>query len=238
MRLLSTNELETKRRQQEAQTIMRGAKVSSLVDSQIKKLNASRDELEAFKKAHEENQQKFLDANLQERLAAERRLASLQEDCAVALKPIRIEKEAVEELKRVVEEKELAAQHLEQEASRKLILARQKESVIAEKEKEIRIDLAQLSNGLNQLDTRERAIKSGESDLEERKQEFEKELVKKYEKLNNKQKLADDTVALYNSKSLLLDEAKELLANERARFESDRAALQTAFNEARKKGIM
>lgn len=238
MRLLSTNELETKRRQQEAQTIKSGAKVASLVDSQIKKLNASRDELEAFKKAHGEHQQKFLDENLHERLKAERILKDLQDQCSIALKPIRLEKEAIEEMKRVVEEKELTTQHLEQEASRKLTLAIQKEISIAEKEKEIRIDLAQLSSGLRQLDTRERTIKSGESDLEERKQEFEKEVIQKQNNLDKKTREALEAKIVFEAKSKLLDEDRELLAKEKILLESRENALKTAFDIARKKGIM
>lgn len=238
MRLLSTNELETKRLQQEAQTVMRGAKVASLVDGQIKKLNASRDELEAFKKAHDENQQKFLDEYLQERLKAERILKDLQDECAIALKPIRLEKEAVEELKRVVEAKELATQHLEQEASRKLTLSRQKELIIAEKQNEVKIDLSQLSYGLKQLDTRERTIKSEEADLEERKQEFEKQVIQKQNKLDEKTKEALSAKAVFEAKSKLLDEDRELLAKEKSILESRENALKTAFEIARQKGIM
>jgi len=238
MRLLSTNELETKRRQQEAQTVMRGAKVASLVDGQIKKLNASRDELEAFKKAHEENQQKFLDENLQERLKAERILKDLQDQCAIALKPIRLEREELEETKKTVEEKLLAAQHLEQEAARKLNIARQKEATNKGTEKELKLSLQQIENGLQSLERREKIIKLNETELEERKHDFELDILRKYENVDKKKKEAEDAIAVYTAKSGLLDEDRELLAKEKIQLESRENALKTAFEIARKKGIM
>lgn len=238
MRLLSTNELETKRRQQEAQTVLRGAKVASLVDNQIKKLNASKDQLEAFKKEQEVYQQKFLDELLQERLKAEHRLKELSEECIVALKPIRLEREALEEQKIIIDERLLLAKRLEHDSEVKLNLAKQKEADAKNKEKKLRVDLEYLENGLKFLDKRDRDIKDREYQLESRTEKFELDCTIQVNNLEEKTKQAKDTIALYEAKSKLLDEDRELLAKEKIRFESDRTALSIAFQEAKKKGII
>ena len=55
---------------------------------------------------------------------------------------------------------------------------------------------------------------------------------------DKKKKEAEDAISIYTAKSVLLDEDRELLAKEKIQLESRENALKTAFEIARKKGIM
>ncbi len=238
MRLLSLAQVETERRRQEASTVHRGAKIASLVDRETKKLNETKDKFGAFKEEQEKHHEEYMAEYNSKRLRLEADLEELERKCRSALAPIEIERARLEEEreKSTRLKDELAEKSKLYQADLKKV--REREEKVTAEESEMSLAAATLTAAEKDYEVWLKSLRADENALQGRIKSHALQVAEEMKVLDKWSEDLDKEKTLYLTKSRALDEEKELLKKEKIRFESDRAALSAAFQEAQKKRII
>jgi len=238
MKLFSPKEIEKKRRDQEAVAVMRGARIAGLIDLESKKLNTVKETVSKGITKAEEDFSQFVSERTQKIAELEQETEELEDRKKKALEPITEEYQKLE-----IKQQELS--HRATELSQIEVNLLNERNTVQVYKAQLEANLRASEKDREEVERllREAIAQKRESNkvLKKADRESSRILIESTNKLHGiveRERCADNTKILYEHKLKLLDDKEKYLSNQEKKLESERAALDAVFNEARKKGII